>query len=425
MEEKIQTKEKFFKKKIDISNLINEEARELKSFFDSTGYNLWIVGGAVRDYMLGLEFHDIDFTTDGTPEEILKYINNSKFSVQTIAKKYGCLIFIKNGKHFQVTTLRQDMKNYGRDVEVKFTDKINEDAIRRDFTINSLYLNFNGELYDPLDAYRDIVDRRIIFIGDVKKRIIEDHLRILRYLRFVAKFGYHAIMDKELQVCIDNKDLLLKLSKERVRDEILNFISCIKSKEIIEVLSIPTFFNVIGIKLNDFSHINRLHKIRECIEFDISVIFQFALALNKNQTIKDYEEIFESLKFSRKDSIFIREILDFRVYSKKEISQKINLLIYKHGIEISKYIIINSWIFDDDPSEFDNWSFLFKSIDNQTKMVFPIKPDHLMKIGISHGPDISRILKDLENIWINKNFKPSFKDLIKLVEQELPTDNRG
>tara|TARA_E500000178_G_scaffold342400_2_gene387561 strand:+ start:9230 stop:10186 length:957 start_codon:yes stop_codon:yes gene_type:complete len=317
------------------------------------------------------------------------------------------------------------MKNYGRDVEVKFTEKINEDVKRRDFTINSLYLNFSGELYDPLDAFRDIIDQRIIFIGDVKKRIIEDHLRILRYLRFVAKFGYHAIKDRELQVCIDNKDLLLKLSKERVRDEILNFISCIKSKEIIEVLSVPTFFNVIGIKLNDFSHINKFHSIRERVEFDISIIFQFALALDKNQNIKDYEAMFENLKFSRKDSIFIQEILDFRVYSKKEMSQKIDLLIYKHGIEMTKYIIINSWIFDDDPSEFDNWSFLFKSIDNQTKMVFPIKPDHLIKIGIYPGPDISRILKDLENIWIDKNFEPSFKDLIKLAEQELPTNNRG
>jgi tRNA nucleotidyltransferase/poly(A) polymerase len=218
---------------------------------------------------------------------------------------------------------------------------------------------------------------------------------------------------------------LLRLSKERVRDEILNFISCLKSSKVIKVLSVPTFFDVIGLKVNDFVHINNLNKIKDNIDFDISIIFEFALALDKNEEIISHLTMMRDLKFNKENIKFITEVLSFKVCNKIEIERSINLTIYKYGIEITKYMVINSWIWENNSYELNDWKNLFKSIDDRNKLVFPIKPNDLINIGVPQGPKIGSLLNYLEEVWIGNNCDSSKEELIQLIERYLPTHNRG
>ena len=187
--------------------------------------NMRWVGGAVRDTLLGNPVKDIDAATPLTPDEVIARLKAAKVRSVPTGIDHGTVTALLPGGPVEITTLRKDVSTDGRRATVAFSNDWREDAARRDFTINALYVDpVTLELFDWFDGRHDLEERRVRFIGDPRERIREDHLRILRYYRFQARFGY--TLDEEAErACAELAPMLKGLSRERVGWELQHLLS--------------------------------------------------------------------------------------------------------------------------------------------------------------------------------------------------------
>nr|KAF6335946.1 tRNA nucleotidyl transferase 1 [Pipistrellus kuhlii] len=168
----------------EFQSLFTEGLRSLTELFAKENHELRIAGGAVRDLLTGVKPQDVDFATTATPEQMkglfqaagVRMINNK-------GEKHGTVTARLHNENFEITTLRIDVVTDGRHAEVEFTTDWQRDAERRDLTVNSMFLGFDGTLYDYFNGYEDLKNKKVRFVGHAKKRIQEDYLRILRYFR--------------------------------------------------------------------------------------------------------------------------------------------------------------------------------------------------------------------------------------------------
>lgn len=187
--------------------------------------NLRWVGGAVRDTLLGQEVHDVDAATPLPPEEVIKRLAKDRIRTVPTGIAHGTITALFKDGNVEITSLRRDVSTDGRRATVQFTDDWQEDAARRDFTINALYADPQTlKIFDYFGGQDDLRERRVRFIGDPRERIREDHLRILRYFRFQARFGSMLDSDAE-SACTELRDTLKGLSRERVAMELLNLLA--------------------------------------------------------------------------------------------------------------------------------------------------------------------------------------------------------
>lgn len=189
------------------------------------GYQAWFVGGCVRNALLNEPVSDIDITTSAHPETVSNLAKKAGFNAIPTGIEHGTVTVVANGEPYEITTLRRDVATDGRRAVVTFADTIEEDARRRDFTMNALYALPNGTVVDPLDGLPDLYSRHLRFIEDADQRIKEDYLRILRFFRFHAWYGRDGIDADGLAACAANVDGLDSLSKERIGSEILKLLS--------------------------------------------------------------------------------------------------------------------------------------------------------------------------------------------------------
>ncbi len=210
-------------KKVNVEKVFGSELKELMRILSSSGKECYIVGGAVRDLLLGYKkFKDIDLTTSLSVEQLKQIFDQNQIRFDDRAIKYGCLKVRNKKRNFQITSFRKDIRTFGRAADIEFVENIEEDAKRRDFTINAIYCSYSGQIIDPLGNLEDLNKIKLDFIGDPEFRIKEDYLRILRFFRFVA------VLDlKDENVASDKLPIIKKhingisdLSYERVASEI-------------------------------------------------------------------------------------------------------------------------------------------------------------------------------------------------------------
>ena len=183
------------------------------------------VGGSVRDDLLRLPVNDIDLATRLQPDEVVRRLESAKIKAVPTGIEHGTVTAISDGHPFEITTLRRDVSTDGRRATVAFTDDWKEDAARRDFTINALSADpQTGEIFDYFEGLKDLQQRHIRFIGDPLQRIAEDHLRILRFFRFHARFGAGEPDLPALEACTVRSNDLMALSRERIADELLKLL---------------------------------------------------------------------------------------------------------------------------------------------------------------------------------------------------------
>ena len=183
------------------------------------------VGGAVRDDLLDLPVSDVDLATRIEPDEVMKRLEKARIKAVPTGIDHGTITAVSDGHPYEITTLRRDVTTDGRRATVAFTSDWEEDAARRDFTINALFADVRtGEIFDYFGGLDDLQARRVRFIGDPLKRIAEDHLRILRYFRFHARFGAGAPDPAALDACTARANDLMALSRERIADELLKLL---------------------------------------------------------------------------------------------------------------------------------------------------------------------------------------------------------
>lgn len=218
-----------------IKNLIKESdnfGKELKFLYyilEKFG-EVRLVGGCVRDMLIGIEPKDVDIATSILPEKLIDILSKNEIKCFPTGIEFGTITAVVDQKAFEITTLRKDISTDGRRATVKFTNDWFEDAKRRDFTINAMYCDLNGNITDFFNGIDDLKNKKIKFIGDPEHRIEEDFLRILRYFRFFAYLGGSNIDESSFSAVIKLKSGLQKISGERIKAEMFklfnnNFIS--------------------------------------------------------------------------------------------------------------------------------------------------------------------------------------------------------
>ncbi|MFN3232750.1 MAG: CCA tRNA nucleotidyltransferase [Alphaproteobacteria bacterium] len=204
--------------------LTADGAAQVTSALMAKGGVVRFVGGCVRDALLGIDVRDIDLATDQPPETVISLLEDAGLRAIPTGIDHGTVTAVAKGRPFEITTLRRDVETHGRHATVAFTDDWAEDAKRRDFTINALYCDPDGQVFDPVDGLPDLDAGRVRFVGDPIERIEEDALRILRFFRFHAWFATGELDGPARKACITRKDDLDRLSVERVSKEMLRLL---------------------------------------------------------------------------------------------------------------------------------------------------------------------------------------------------------
>jgi poly(A) polymerase len=206
--------------------LSSAPARAVCAALEGGGHQAWFVGGCVRNALLGEEAADLDITTDARPERVIELVEAAGLRAVPTGIEHGTVTVVAEGRGFEVTTFRRDVETDGRRAVVAFSDSMEEDAARRDFTMNALYCGLDGIVVDPVgQGLADLAARRVRFIGDAEERIREDYLRILRFFRFHAWYGGDGIDPEGLAACAALAEGIEWLSRERIGHEIMKLLA--------------------------------------------------------------------------------------------------------------------------------------------------------------------------------------------------------
>ena len=204
--------------------MANPDIRAVIDAIEAGGGDIRFVGGCVRDALLHKQIDDVDLATTERPERVIELLQKAGLKAIPTGIEHGTVTAVSGTQTYQITTLRRDVKTDGRRAEVNFTDDWKEDAGRRDFTFNTMSATPDGMVYDYFNGLQDLANRHIHFVGNVEERLLEDHLRILRYFRFIAVLGMRIDDQYSHQKCIQHAPLLAKLSGERIRDELFKML---------------------------------------------------------------------------------------------------------------------------------------------------------------------------------------------------------
>ncbi len=366
------------------------------------------VGGCVRKFLKNEIIDDIDIATIFSPEEIKNKFKNSNFKIVESGIEHGSVIVVNNSNKFEITTLRQDIKTDGRHAEVLFTDSWKQDSERRDFTINAIYMDRKGKLYDPQNGLDDLKNNKINFIGDPVKRIEEDYLRIIRYIRFCVQYEISHSKPEIINSIKLNLNGIKNLSKERILSELYKIFNLKNINILLENEEIKNIFLLI---FPEFKYLKRLEKY--IFLQNPELIFSILLVDEKDNV----EYFCHRYKISNKLKKNITFIADNYIKFKKEkkfFKKDLKKNIYNYGKEnitlLIKFIYCSELKFS--KKLLDN---LLNEIDKIKIPIFPFNGQYLKERGLVEGKEIGIILKELEKDWLDKDFNLKDEEATAIV----------
>ncbi|OJU16473.1 MULTISPECIES: CCA tRNA nucleotidyltransferase [unclassified Sphingomonas] len=357
------------------------------------------VGGAVRDTLLGLDVADIDIATRHAPAEVIARLEGGGIRAVPTGIDHGTVTAVSSGTVVEVTTLRRDVSTDGRRATVAFTDDWREDAARRDFTINALYADLlTGQVYDWFGGLDDLKARRVRFIGDPYQRIAEDHLRILRFFRFHARFG--ETIDRDgLTACTERANDLMALSRERIAAELLKLLVAPKAVETIALMIECGIFRPVLPEITDAAALTRLaaHEAAEGVAPD--AIRRLAALIAP----ADAEGVGARLKLSNNDRKRLQAAHD------GPGNEGPRALAYRVGpaIATDRLLLVGESV-----AELRGWA----------PPRLPIGGGEIVARGIAKGPEVARILRAVESEWIARGF-PDAAETGAIADQLLRSES--
>jgi len=375
---------------------------ETRAVMDALG-EARFVGGVVRNSLMGREVSDIDIATPLTPDEVTKRLEATKLKAVPTGVEHGTITAISNGRPYEVTTLRRDVSTDGRRAVVAFTTDWAEDAQRRDFTMNALYADATGEVFDTVGGVADLKAGRVRFVGDPVTRIREDFLRILRLFRFHAWYGKSEIDKPALQACAAEKAGLRQLSGERIAKEMLKLLA---AEDPVPVLRSMAATGILSEVLPGELNIVRLERL---VAIDGTNFFQPDAILRLAALLPDRaagaHEIADRWKLSNADRDRLADIAGNtdKIVSYLSIKE-VRKLLYKLGTARFKDRVSLKWAEDPKETNFVQWRALLAMADAWQRPKFPLDGGNVMAAGVPQGPLIGKILTEVEEWWIDSDF---------------------
>ena len=374
------------------------------------------VGGCVRKIINNEKVDDIDLATNLVPEQVCEVLKKKEINYYESGIDHGTITALIDNYKFEITTLRKDVSTDGRHAKVEFTNNWKDDASRRDFTINAIYSDAEGNLFDPYNGKKDLEEGCINFIGDVNKRIQEDYLRILRYIRFFLNYSKQPHNSEILRKLKINIGGVSKLSKERLLDELKKIFKLDTLEKLMnEKLSLELIL-IIFPELKNYNLFNKLNSEKKNVLREVDFIFLLSLMIIDNSDNVDY--FLYKYNLSKKDQKRIKIIDSFfkdKFNLKKFTQYNFNEYFYYEGnqavLDVLRFKLIKSKKIDKSLIE------LIEYYKNKPIPKMPIGADLLMqKYKIPEGKQLGVKLKKIEVEWVKNNFTISDKQVENIIE---------
>ena len=356
------------------------------------------VGGAVRDELLGLPVSDVDLATKLAPDEVVRRLEAARIKAVPTGIEHGTITAVSDGSPVEVTTLRRDVTTDGRRATVAFTDDWREDAARRDFTINALSADpISGEIFDYFNGLGDLEHRHIRFIGDPLQRIAEDHLRILRFFRFHARFGSGRLDAAALDACTARANDLMALSRERIADELLKLLAVEDPAGTVGIMLQRGILKPVlpEIEPERLCDLESLIEAERDAEIAPDPLRRLTALLPRNPEIA--EAIAVRLKLSNK----ARKRLACSAVA--DLLSSARVLAYRVGSECT----IDRLLLASRPEE-------ARQISDWKTPRLPIGGGALIARGLTEGPAVAKTLRRIEDRWVEEGFPegPAFEQIV-------------
>ena len=367
---------------------------------DAEGGSARFVGGAVRDHLLGVAHEDLDLATVFPPDEVIRRLESAGIKAVPTGIEHGTITAVSSGTVVEVTTLRADVSTDGRRATVAFTNDWEQDAGRRDFTINALYAHpYSGKLFDYHGGLEDLRSRTVRFIGEPLQRIAEDHLRILRYFRFHARYGHGHPDPDALAACSARANDLMALSRERIADELLKLLALDDPVPTVRLMHGQGIFQPVLPEADRLERLERLVASEQAADIAPDPLRRLAALLPSRPDVAS--RIAGRLKLSNKAKMRLASAAD------EGLGLNPRALAYRVGRDgaIDRLLLAGEV---EGAREAAGWQ----------APRLPIGGSELMARGVPEGPEIARALHRIEDAWEEANF-PRGEEFDALVERVL------
>ena len=382
------------------------------------GHEARVVGGAVRNTLMGLPVADIDFATTASPEEVETLARKAGLKPVATGLHHGTITLVVDGRPFEVTTLRQDVETHGRHATVRFTRDWAGDAKRRDFTMNALYAAEDGHIHDPLGGYHDLRGRHVHFIGLAHERIREDYLRILRFFRFIAEYSAEGPDRVGFHAAVMERGGLARLSAERVHAELLRILLSRRPMLALEPMTDGGFLTSILGGVVRLAHFERLAALEEQLGQPRDPVRRLgALAVMIEE---DAGRLSTRLRLSNAQVARLNGIAALQPVIHADLEEaRAQEMLYRVGAETWRDRVLIAWARSGDDPASVPWRALLSLPERWDMPVFPLKGRDLLKTGMERGPGIGETLLELEEAWIASGFRLSREELLARAGLEL------
>ena len=372
------------------------------------------VGGCVRKYLTNDKIEDIDIATTLNTDEIRDKFKDTYFKVIDTGIKHGTVTLVHEKLKLEVTTLRKDIETDGRHAKVEYINDWQIDSERRDFTINAIYLSKNGKIFDPQSGVNDLKNKNVKFIGDPQKRIEEDYLRIIRFIRFKIMYDYK-IEQTTSKAIKQNLDGIKKISKERILVELFKILDLKNFYFLNQSVNLREIFILIFPEFENLNRIERLIKI--CNNSKISRTLLLAVLLIDDKNTHEYFCHKYNVSNIVKDNLNLlaknlKKIKENKGFFYEDIKKNIYLNGKDHLVNLN---VLNFAL--NTKLKIRDFSEILKNILKSKTYKFNINGKYLMKHGMQQGAMMGKVLKTIEEEWLKNNFKITQDQIKKIIQQ--------
>lgn len=377
--------------------------RNVFAAFDAAQAEVRVVGGAIRNTLIDRPVIDVDLATPAVPEAVIELARRAGLGAHPTGIEHGTVMLVSDGVGFEVTTLRRDIETDGRHATVAFTQSWDEDAQRRDFTINALYCAPDGTIYDPMGGIADLRRRRVRFIGDGEARIREDYLRILRFFRFSAEYGKGHLDADGLAAAIKLKQGLSKLAAERVRAEFLKLLAAPYAAEVVRTMHES---GILALVLPGSLHPERLVRL-QAIQAGLGqppdvICGLAALAISGTG---DVDGLQRRLRLSNSEASALRSAASVDPgLDPAQPETAACAALYRLGSEAFRRAVVVAWARSNASATEAAWRKRALLADRWNPPKMPFSGSDVLALGIQAGPAVGEILRAFEAWWIAAAF---------------------
>lgn len=371
----------------------------------TTGAETRVIGGAVRDALYGLPPHEIDLATTALPDAVMRAAAAAGVKAVPTGIEHGTVTLVVAGAPYEVTTLREDVETDGRYAKVRFGGDFEQDARRRDFTVNALSLSPDGQLHDYVGGLEDLAARRIRFIGDAATRIREDYLRVLRFFRFNASHGAGDFDREGLRQSILARAQLTRLSRERVRAELLKLLIARRAPEVMRAMSQAGVIEVI-LGMGNPARLERLAAFEATQGKKPDAILR--LAAFAVLTVEDAERLRDRLRLSNDEAVRLaaaaRAMEALQGIEFPPPVSHLREMLFLCGARAARDALALAFAASGATPADSRWREAADYLENTPAPVFPLKGTDLIARGLSPGKNLGATLNALQKAWIRAGF---------------------